>query len=343
MNTNKIYIIIIIVLISTLNYAQEFVSDVSKRGTTAASFLSIAQGARASSMGSAFVAVADDQSALYWNPAGLVKLPGVGFVFDHTEWLTNVKYNFLAGSYNLGDYGVVGLSFTSSSYGDMKVTTVNSPEGTGELFTASDVAVSIGYALRLTDNFAIGINPKLVYQSIWKTSATAVAFDVGVQYVTPFDGIVLGMAINNFGGKMQLEGNTTLVLYDPDPSGTGNNGNIPANLQTDEWALPLNFRVGMSYKAINTEAHKVTFALDAMHPNDNYESVNVGAEYVFNDAFSIRGGYKSLFLKDTEEGLTLGVGIKQLLLGNINLRVDYSYCDFGKLKNVQKFSFAINF
>ena len=84
-------------------------------------------------------------------------------------------------------------------------------------------------------------------------------------------------------------------------------------------------------------------AVDASHPNDNYESINLGGEYVFNDRFSVRGGYKSLFLDESEETFTLGAGLRQLLVGNVSIRVDYMYGDFGRLKEIQKFSIGVNF
>lgn len=331
-----------LVNISAVN-AQSFVSNVSKKGTSAAPFLSISQGARASGMGSAFVAVADDQSAIYWNPAGLAKLTGVGILAEHTRWIADIDYNFFAATYNLGNFGTVGFSFLTSNMGELKVTTIEEPAGTGETFNVSDAMFSLAYAINLTDNFAIGFNPKFVMQKIWKMSATAVAIDLGVQYVTPFDGAILAMSISNFGTKMKLDGNTALVLVDLDPNSSGNNGQIPAYLQTDEWELPLNFRVGIAYRPIDSQMHKLILAIDAMHPSDNYESVNVGAEYIFNDMFSIRGGYKSLFLKDSEESFTFGFGLKQLLLNNVAVKVDYSYGNFGRLTNVQKFSLGITF
>ena len=330
--------------ISSISFCQNgFVSNVSKRGTTAAPFLSISEGARATAMGSAFVAVSDDRSAFFWNPAGLAKIDGVGVLFDHTNWFADLSYNYVAASYNLGGMGTVGFSFLSSSYGDMKVTTVEAPEGTGQIFSVKDVSLSVGYALNLTDNFAIGFNPKVIYQSIWEASAVGFAMDLGVQYRTPFDGIMLGMSISNFGTKMQMQGNSTLVIYDPDQTTTGNNGKIAANLSTEYWSLPLNFRVGLAYSPIATENNKLTIAIDALHPSDNYESVNAGGEYVFHDVVAIRFGYKSLFLSDSEERFSLGFGLKQILLGNVVVKFDYAYQDFGRLNNIQKFTVGISF
>ncbi len=332
-----------VLLISSTAFSQGFISNVSKRGTTAAAFLEIGQGARAVSMGSAYVAVANDLSAFYWNPGGLAKLDGIGVMFDHTNWLAGVGYNYLAASYSLGGAGTVGFSFTSSSYGDMKVTTVDNPDGTGQIFTATDMAFSLGYGINLTNDFSIGFNPKVVYQSIWDASATGLAMDLGILYRTPFNGIMLGMSISNFGTKMQMQGGTLLAIYDPDPTTTGNNGKIPTYLGTDQWSLPLNFRVGLAYSPISTDMHKLTVDVDANHPSDNYESVDLGAEYVFNNMIAIRGGYKSLFLTDSEESFTVGFGLRHLLLGNVAVALDYAYQDFGRLTYIQQFSVGINF
>lgn len=340
----NIYIpLLLVIFINSFVLAQGSPTNVSKRGTTAATFLSIGQGARATAMGSAYVGTATDVSAIYWNPAGLAKLEGVQVAFDHTNWFADIKYNFIAASYNLGDLGTLGFSFTSSDIGDMRVTTIDKPEGTGEIFSASDIAFSLAYALNLTDNFSIGFNPKVISQSIWKMNALAFAVDVGVQYRTPFDGIILAMSISNFGNKMQLLGTTNLVLHDLDPQSTGNNEKIPAYLETEQWALPLCFRVGVGYNFKISEDNKFTVAMDAMHPNDNYESINLGGEYSFKDFLFIRGGYKSLFLQDSEESFTLGFGVQQRFVGSVAVKFDYAYQDFGRLTNIQKFTVGISF
>ncbi|MFN3694511.1 MAG: PorV/PorQ family protein [Ignavibacterium sp.] len=337
------YFCLIIIILSLNISAQTFKSDVSKRGTTAAPFLTIGQGARSIGMGSASVGVTNDVSSIYWNPAGLTKAEGVQIMFDHTMWIADIRYNFLAASYNLGDLGTVGVSFLSSNIGEMKVTTVEQPNGTGETFSANDMSISLAYAIQLTDRFAIGFNPKFIYQGIWKMSATAFALDLGVQYVTPFDDAVLAMSISNFGTKMQLLGNSNLVLYDPDPFGTGNNGKIPAYLETNSWSLPLNFRVGISYQPLKMQEHGLLIGVDASHPSDDYESINIGVEYSYNDFVFIRGGYKSLFLQDAEEKFTAGFGLKKELLGNVAIKIDYAYQDFGRFSDIQKFTLSIIF
>lgn len=343
MGVRIIRIFALVVLYTSISNSQGFISDVSKRGTSAATFLSIGQSARAIGMGSAFVGIQNDPANLYWNPAGIASIEGVSLLFDHTNWIADVGYNFLGATYNIEGIGTIGLSFIVSDIGEMDVTTIAQPEGTGQKFSATDFAVSVAYAVKLTEEFAIGFNPKFIYQSIWNMNASSFAVDLGIQYKTPFDGMILAMSISNFGTKMKLDGNTNLVLYDSDPQSSGNNDKIPAYLETGSWALPLIFRVGVAYDAIKSENNKLTLALDALHPSDNYESVNIGAEYIFMNLLSLRGGYKSLFLNSAEETWALGVGIHKQLIGNITLAFDYSYQDFGRLTDIQKFSFSMRF
>jgi opacity protein-like surface antigen len=338
---NLISVLILILLSSTMFAQSE--SNVSKRGTTAAPFLNISQGARATGMGSSFVAVADDPSAIFWNVAGIARLENNGVLFDHTRYFAGINYNFAVVTLNLGDFGTIGTSFIASDVDEMKVTTIEEPNGTGEMFSVSDIAVSLAWAFNITDNFTIGFNPKIIYQGIWKMSSYAFAIDMGVLYDTPFSGITLGMSITNFGEKMKMNGTSAIVLYDDDPTTTGNNGRIPAELSTSEWVLPLGFKIGVSYTPFSEGPHNLILSFDAFHPNDNYESVNIGGEYSFNDQFFIRGGYKSLFLDGSEESFSLGAGFKQHIMGNISLVFDYAYADFGRLDNIQKFSFGVNF
>jgi long-subunit fatty acid transport protein len=342
MKANLFLLMTALCLCSAPAFAQG-TSGVSKRGTTAAPFLSIPQGARALGMGGAFVAVANDASAMYWNPAGIADLTGISFSFDHTYWIADIKYNFLGATVGIGSFGTLGLSVTASSIGDMKVTTVDQQDGTGEIFSVSDIAVGLSYALKLTEDFAIGFTPKFISQTIWKMNASAFALDIGVKYRTPFKGFTLGMSVTNLGTKMQMRGSNAMVQYDPDPYNSGNNGRIPAELATDEWALPLNFRVGLAYDLSLEKFGHLTVAADAMHPNDNYESVNFGVEYVFDDMLYLRGGMKDMFMADSEEGVTLGIGVRQFIVGNLQVSLDYAYQDLSRLKNAQKISFGVSF
>jgi predicted porin len=167
--------------------------------------------------------------------------------------------------------------------------------------------------------------------------------DFGVLFHSDIYGLRIGATISNFGTAMKMDGKDLLVQHDIDPNNYGNNDQILAALQTDEFPLPLTFRIGLAMDVLNNEEHRVTLAADALHPNDNDESLNVGAEYMFNNLIAFRVGYKSLFLTNSEEGLTAGVGLNYNFTSDFGVRVDYAYQDFGVLDYTQHFSLGIKF
>ena len=284
-------IVLIVVMIIALNVSG---FAVSKVGTTAAQFLKIGVGARAISMGGAFVAVANDVTGLYWNPAGIARLYRNEAILLHTEWLADVNFDYAGIAFKMGNAGTIGASITSVSMADMMVRTELEPEGTGEFFAAGDIAGSIAYARNLTDRFSIGFNAKYIHQRIWHTSSSGFAIDVGTLFTTQFKDMKIGMSISNFGTNMKMSGRDTREFIDINPDANGSNDKIPSNLQLDSWALPLIFRVGISIDPIRTDKHRLTVAVDALHPNDNRERLNIGAEYALKNSVFLRAGLKSV-------------------------------------------------
>lgn len=317
--------------------------SISKTGTTVAQFLKIGVSARSIGMGGAFVSVANDVSAIYLNPAGLANVYGSEAMFTHTTWIANTNYDFGAVSLNIRGVGTLGMMVSSFNSGEMAVTTVEQPDGTGELFSTSDLALGIAFARNLTTNFAIGFTGKYIHQNIWHMKASSMALDVGVLFRTPFWGLNLGASIRNFGGKMQLDGRDSKFAYDPDSRNIGNVFVVNSEYEMQHYPLPLYFQVGISKNLIETESNRFTLAVDAVTPNDNYEAVNTGIEYGWKDLVFLRGGYKSLFQQDSEEGLTGGFGLNIRLVGTTMLKVDYAYADLGRLEEAQRFTLAIRF
>ncbi len=321
----------------------QYVANVSKVGTTSASFLEIGIGGRAVGMGGAFTAVASDISAIYWNPAGLARMKYGEATFMHTEWLADINFDHVAGVVPLSPGTMVGGFVSTVSMEDMMVRTIAVPEGTGEFFEAGDLAFGICFATMLTDRLSVGANGKYIHQSIWHMTASAMAVDLGLLFRTPFRDLMIGMSVANFGPDMKMEGRDTQIFHDIDPNNPGNNSQIPAHLDTEKWSLPLIFRVGLAMDMLHSPNGYLTLAADAVHPNDNYEYLNLGTEYNYRNLFYLRGGWKTLLLANTEQGLTVGAGMRYRMAGNVAFIVDIAYADFGRLENVIRYSLGVQF
>ena len=333
------------IIFSSLLLAQlDNSATITKTGTTAAQFLKIGVDARASAMGNAFTAMKGDLSSMYWNPAGLTSIGRMETMFMNSSWLAGIQFTHAAFAINLNAAGVIGFSLTSLSVPEDMVRTVERPNGTGEYFDAGDLAMNFTYARKLTDQFSIGGNIKYIRQNIWHASASSVAADLGALFVTPFNGIRLGASLSNYGSEMQMTGRDQKFSIDPDPNNGGNVEFVNAMYETDKFPLPLLFRVGLSGEIIESEKMRLSFAVDALHPNDNVEWVNAGLEYAVAETFFLRSGVTTLFREDSEEGLTFGGGVHYRIGGSTTqIKLDYSYSAFGRLKNVQRLSLGIRF
>lgn len=337
----KIISLAIIMLLGLTVNAQE---GVSKTGTTAAKFLSIGIGAKANAMGGAYSSVADDATALYWNPSGIASINEYQTYFSHTALFADINLNFFGLVIPAGVLGNIGFSVTALDYGEMEVTTEFNPDGTGETFTAGSYAFGISLARYITDDFSLGVTAKYIREDIFNSSASGFAFDIGTIFKTPFYGVKLASSITNYGTKMQMDGQDLLIQYDSDPQSTGNNESLDAYLGTDDFDLPLRLQIGISRDFEFLEDQRLTISVDATHPNDNDQWMNVGGELaLFNETIFLRGGYKTLFLDDSQEGLALGFGLNYSGLEFFRIAIDYSYQQSEYLDDVHTFGVLLGF
>ena len=342
-NTKIVFVIVILIVSVVTQFV--FAGGVKKVGTSAATFLRIPVGARATGMGSSFVSMIDDPTALYWNPSVLSSVGRNALVVDHSPWLPGIYFDFAGLSVPVEDLGVLGLSITILHTDEMEVTTVEEPMGTGETFTASSFALGFSYSRELTDRFSIGGTFKYIQESIYNSAATGIAFDVGTIYETPFAGIRLGASISNFGTKMQMTGEDLNVRVDIAPGQEGNNQSIVGKLNTDQFDLPLIMRVGISGEIVNSEDFRWTIAADGINPNDNSQSVNLGSEVgLLNEKLRLRAGYKALFLSDSEENFTFGFGLNEIsVLNDVLISFENAYQNFVHLRDSNRFTLSIKF
>lgn len=333
----KYLITIILIIASSLACLSQ-----NKAGTTAAEFLTIPVGARATALGGAFVAIADDATAIYWNPGGLSRMKDNEVTFTHSRWLIDTNLEWFSIAVKLTDNDAIGLSFYQLDYGEEEVTTVYQPEGTNEMWTAVDLCIGVLYSRNLTDRFSFGGSVKYIQQKIWNEKANAFAFDVGLLFYTELTGFRIGMSLSNFGTNLKLKGKDLLFPYDIDESHTGNNANITGKLETDAWELPLTFRVGAAYDIFNVDNVQLILASDVVVPNNQNTNLNIGSEFLWNELLSLRGGYYSLFKKDAVEGVTVGIGVNYEL-DSWKVKLDFGYMRYEKFSDVIRYSMSINF
>ncbi len=325
-----------------------------RRGTTAANFLEIGYGSLGSAMGDAAVASVQDLSSVYWNPAGLALMRQSGVQFVMQPWIAGINSTYASAGLVLPRLGTFAVGFYQMDYGREAVTTMEFQEGTGEHYTAADYCVSLSYGRRLAQWFAFGASAKMVNQRIWHETGTAFALDLGVRVNTQFfsptgdrgDGLSIGMSISNYGTRLKYDGMDLLQPIDPDPYTHGEYDNVEGQYKTQGWELPLMFRIGFALHPIVSEIQRLTVAVDALHPNNNQESVNVGGQYTLSltglGDFYVRGGYKALFMQQSQYGPTFGAGLVMRMPG-VSFKLDYAYRSLGILGNPSCYSFGIMF
>lgn len=339
-------ILLLLVILTLVSQGTGLAQKPYRVGTTTANFLEIGIGSAGVSMGDAYTAWVNDLSAIYWNPAGLANIEQNEALFVYQPWVADINSIFAGFGLNIPTVGTIAIGIFGLDYGDIEVTNMEYQNGTGEMYSAHDYAMSFAYARSLVNWFSFGASAKYIQSKIWHSQASAIAFDLGVQVQTHLlsftdryeDGMRIGMSISNYGSRMQYDGDDLLFPVDIDESGVGNYQNTQGKYATREWELPLIFRVGISMNPVVNSHHVVTVSVDALHPNNMSEYLNMGMQYKltspgFGDFF-LRTGYKALFADKSQYGATFGGGLKYWLAARNAVKVDYSFHSIGELGNV---------
>lgn len=340
--SKQIKVVLALLVITTFVFQLQ-AQEPFRQGTTTANFLEIGYGAQFSAMGDASVAAVRDVSGMYWNPAGLGFMRQNQALVMNQPWFVGINTSFVGFGYVHPIAGTFAMGLIYVNYDDEEVTTVDMQEGTGEKYNGAEMAVNLSYGKRLVDWFSFGTSVKYISSRIWHESASAVAFDLGAIVNTKFlawgdnpgDGLNIGMSISNYGTRMKYDGLDLKQTKDIAEQEQGNYPYVPVRFDAQEWELPLLFRIGVSTYALKLENQHVTLAVDALHPNNNSESVNMGGQYTYimpgYGEFSLRGGYKALFMDESQFGVTLGFGVGLNFLGNKRFKIDYAFRDMSVL------------
>jgi hypothetical protein len=314
----------------------------SKVGSTVGGFLRIEPTARGAALGNAGAAMPGGIEAVYYNTGAIGLLDRPAVAYSHSFWFADISFDYVAFALPVTGVGTFFGSVTSLNSGEIDVRTVDQPLGTGERYDVSNVAVGVGYGLRITSRFAAGLQANYATERIWHTSIKMVTFNLGTVYRLSESGAVLGFSLANIGSRARYTGGDLAIQYDADPDIYGDNSALPAEQFTDSFPLPGVFRLGVSVPYRLSEDSGLLFLAEALHPNDNSESANLGVEWTWRSLFALRGGYQTLFQTDRELGLTLGFGVQGDLGGN-RYQVDYAWANHDHLEATHRLTVILVF
>ncbi len=323
----KVFYTLVFLLIFSTSYSQLLPNLGGQRtGTASLQFLKIGNGARSAGMGESFVAVSDDISSLYYNPAGLVLFNENGFTASHTQWFVDTRLEYAGGVYHFGGNNAVGLSVTSLRTEDMQVTTELQPGGTGSYFRFSDLAIGLSFARQMTEQFSFGATVKYVEEQLGEVKMKSVLGDLGTYYRTGLGSSRFSVVISNFGGQVSPSGNVKLI-------GDREQSTFQA------FPPPTIFKIGFALEPIQDAKNRLTASVQLNSPNDNAEYLNFGAEYAFKEYLFLRGGYK---INVDAENFSAGAGLR-LPLTFAMLNLDYALSNYKELGFAQRLSLNVMF
>jgi len=330
---NILFSLIIIFGISICQPPPDPPDAVTKVATSAANWLKIESGARGIGMGGSQVASGRGLSGAYYNPASIAFIKGSEAYFSKSAYLAGITHNTLAYGTRLTPTDYFGLHLFYLDSGDMEVTTVPSPNGTGEYFNVLDISLRLIYGKQLTDRLRIGGSIKYIREQIYTTYMQSFVFDLGSNFNTGINGIILGMSVSNFGPDVKFSGKGLDVVV---PESTDISGKL--SKITKAFSVPLVFRLGIQKDVFGGDEEsesRLTVSVDAINPIDYTVYGGLGVEYSWNDMVFIRGG--THLFHDTA-GLSLGGGLKWKIIV-----VDYAYVNYGILEETHQFGISLEF
>jgi len=309
-------------------------SQGARNGTEAASQLLIHQGARYLSGGGS-VATVDGGESAYWNPAGLAKGQGVNAIFSNRSYIAGMNVNFFGVSMNTGKIGTFGLSGRMIDVGDINVTTIHNPDGTGEIIVPSYFVVGLSYAKRLSDRTGMGFSINYINEGFGRVKGTGMTVDAGVQYEDFLDveNLDVGVALRNFGSPMRYGGSGLWVNAEESNSARQTTW---YKVEAGRFDMPFLMDIGAAYQIAG-------FNLGATYEVNHFsqDKLRVMAEYGFEDIAAVRVGYtmdteepkddgdtpdldESTMLESLYKGPSVGASLNLMKLIGLDLSIDYA-------------------
>jgi hypothetical protein len=319
--------------------------DPDRIGTAGGVQVLVPVGGRLLAMGGADAADVQGLEAIYWNPAGLASMPNkAAGLFSTMNILSDVRVQYIALGVQAASFGCLGFSLKAFDFGDIPVTTIEDMEGeSGQTYSPTFVTGTVSYSRRLTDVIQVGVNGKLIYESIPRASATAFAFDAGLQYhgLVHIEGLSLGLVVKDIGSNLQYSG--TGLSKEATETELGYKDFRYRETASDQ--LPSTVELGLSYRRNFSTMSQVVISGTFQNNNFNSDNWKVGAEYSYNKFVFLRSGY--LYTQDASRDdllytFSAGFGI-HTTVGGTDLTLDYAFRDSHYFNGNNLFSLMIGF
>ncbi|WKZ69142.1 MAG: PorV/PorQ family protein [Melioribacteraceae bacterium] len=315
------HISVISLLISLSLSAQD------KAGVAGAHELLIPTSAVGLSLSDAYIAGISGLDALTYNPAGLFYIDNdIGVMFSYMQYLADINFSYAAIGFKFENFGVLAVNVRNLDFGEIPITTVEKPYGTGENFSPTYITAGITYSNSLSDNLTVGVSANLVTEKILQTTANTISFDLGFQIAKMFGivGLKLGGVLKNLGPELQFDGAD--LLSQTERSGTGGIDFI--KYDTPEFELPLQVQIGIAYDKKITEDYSISFSTAFQSSEYFNNEYKIGGEFSYDNLVYLRGGYT--YIKEADEnsdnnifGPSFGAGFR--IKGDFNVIVDYGF------------------
>lgn len=320
-----ISLITTVCLLMLLVVGSVMAGNIGRQGAAGATELLIPVGSRGTALGGSMIAMASGVDAIHWNPAGMIRQElGVDAIFSNSQYIADISLNYFAASVKLGDLGALGLSIRTLDFGDIPITTVDEPEGTGATYSPTYLSGGVTFSRAFTDRIYGGATVKFISESVERTTASGVAFDIGVQYLSSV-GLRLGVTLKNLGPEMTYDG-PDMEYYVPIPDQEQGSRARSLRLAGAGFELPATLEIGMGYEYKLTDDNRILIMGSFQNSNFGADVFKGGLEYSYNNVLFVRGGYSALSEGNENNiyGATVGAGLRIPIQG-ASISFDYAY------------------
>jgi hypothetical protein len=327
-----IYRSLILSLALFLAAGMVFAGNEDRSGQAGASELLINPWAAGSGWGGANTACGRGVEAGYLNVAGIAFTRSTEMVFSRADYLkgSGTTISSFGFTQSLGKgKGVIGLSISSMTFGEIEITTVDLPDGGIGTFSPSLMNIGISYAKAFSRSIYGGISLKIISESISDATAQGVAIDAGIQYVTgENENIKFGISMKNVGPTLHFSGDGFSIrgMLSGDPY------LLTMEQRSANFELPSLITIGAAYDINFNKDNVLTLAGNFTSNSFTKDQFHFGAQYSFKEYVQLRSGY--VYEKETKNisaqtGLSAGFSVNLPLnkeKGSL-FAIDYSFRD----------------